>query len=178
MLAKRPPVAPVQVVETSTDLRLDSPVAVQRPALLTQLVQRLLLTVSLPEAMRKGMKIMREDGLSDHYYRPLAPLVLKAGLPYWPSLPVFLLDPHPLDRRRPVPLGAQPLVQVPKVLVQVLGVLLRRDLIHAWGTALLGLAIGFQHAISINQVTPIVAHHLRIALGLLGTSLEFHGDAW
>ena len=63
MLDKRPQVAPVQVVEKSTDIRIDYPVDVQRPALLTQLVQRLMLTVSLPEAMREGMKIMREDGL-------------------------------------------------------------------------------------------------------------------
>jgi hypothetical protein len=63
VLDKRPQVAPVQVVEKSTDLRIDSPVDVQRPALLTPLVQRLMLTVSLPEAMGKGMKIMREDGL-------------------------------------------------------------------------------------------------------------------
>jgi hypothetical protein len=69
-------------------------------------------------------------------------------------------------------------VQVPKGLVQVLSVLLRRDLIHAWGTALLGLAIGFQQEISINQVTHIVEHHRRIALGLLCNSLEFHGYGW
>jgi site-specific DNA recombinase len=42
LLEKLPPRAPVQVVEKSTHIRLDSPVAGQLPALLPQLVQRLM----------------------------------------------------------------------------------------------------------------------------------------
>src|SRR5262249_13418099 len=144
LLDKRPQMAPVQVVETSTDIRIDSPVDVQRPTLLTQLVQRLMGTVPLPEAMGERMEIMLEDRLQDHHYRPLDDLVLEAGFPYRPLLPPFLLDPHPLDWRRLVPAVAEPFMQIPQVLVQALGVLLRRDVVHAWGTALLGLVIGFQ----------------------------------
>jgi hypothetical protein len=171
-------VAPVQVVEKSPDIRIDYPVDVPRPARLTPLVQRLMLTVSLPEAMGKDMTIMRDAGLSDHHYRPLDNLGLEAGFPYWPSLPVFLLDPHPLERRRHVPIGAPPLVQGPQVRVQGLSVLLCRDLLQAWGTALLGLARGCPQARSINQVTHLVEHHLRRALGLLGNALALHGDGW
>jgi hypothetical protein len=69
-------------------------------------------------------------------------------------------------------------MQVLQVLVQMLGVRLRRDLVPAWGTALLGLARGFQQEIPIKQVNHVVAHHLRIALGLLCNSLELHGDRW
>jgi len=47
LLDTLPQRAPVQVVEQSTDIRIDSPVAVPRPALLTQLVPRLMLTVPL-----------------------------------------------------------------------------------------------------------------------------------
>lgn len=67
VLDKRPQVAPGQAVENSTDSRIASPVDVQRPTLLTQLVPRVLLTVSLPEALGKGMTIMRKDGLYDHH---------------------------------------------------------------------------------------------------------------
>ena len=115
LLEKLPQRAPVQVIEKSTDIRIDSPVDVQRPALLTQLVQRLMGTVALPEAMGKGMEVLREDGLQDHHHCPLDDLVLEAGFPYGPLLPAFLLDPHPLDRRRHIPIVAPPLMQVPQV---------------------------------------------------------------
>src|SRR5215471_11617892 len=144
LLDKRPQMAPVQVVEKSTDIRIDYPVDVQRPTLLTQLVQRLMGTVTLPETMGERMEILLEDRLQDHHYRPLDDLVLEAGFPYRPLLPPFLLDPHPLDWRRLIPVVAKPFMQLPQVLVQALGVLLRRDVVHAWGTALLGLVIGFQ----------------------------------
>src|SRR2546428_9955272 len=60
---KRSQVVPVEIVEKSTDIRIDSPVDVQLPALFTQLVQRLMLTVPLPEAVGKGMKVLIKDGL-------------------------------------------------------------------------------------------------------------------
>jgi hypothetical protein len=41
---KLAPVVPVEMVENSTDIRIDSPVEVQLPALCTPLVQRVLLT--------------------------------------------------------------------------------------------------------------------------------------
>jgi hypothetical protein len=81
-------------------------------ALLTQLVQRAMLTVPLSEAVGKRMKIMIEDRLHDHHHRPLDHLVLEAGFAYRPLLPSFLLDPHPLDRRRHIPMVTQPLMQV------------------------------------------------------------------
>jgi hypothetical protein len=109
--------APIQVVEKSTDIRLDYPVDVQRPTLLTQLVERLMGTVPLPEAMGKGVKVMLEAGLQEHHHRPLDTLVLEAGFPEGPLLPIVLLDPDPFDGRRHIPIIAQPLVQVPEVVV-------------------------------------------------------------
>src|SRR5438445_6052397 len=135
--------APVEGVETSTDLCIHSPGDVQLPTLLTQRVERLVLTVPRPEAVGKRMQVRREDGFQDHHHRPLDTLVLTAGLPSWPLLALFFLDPPPLDRRRPIPIGAQPLMQLAQVLVHVLVVLLRRDLVHACGTALVGLVRGF-----------------------------------
>jgi site-specific DNA recombinase len=178
LLDKRPQMAPVQVVETSTDIRIDYPGDVQRPTLLTQLVQRLMETVPLPEAMGERMAIMLEDRLQAPHDRPLDDLVLEAGFPSRPLLPPFLLDPHPFDWRRLIPVVAEPCLQIPQVLVQALGVLLRRDVVHAWGTALLGLVVGFQEEIPVDQVQHVVEHHLRIALGLLRNFLEFYGYGW
>src|SRR6266699_802801 len=99
--------APVEGVETSTDLCLHSPGDVQLPTLLTPLVERLVLTVPLPEAVGKRMKVRLEDGFQDHHHRPLDKLVLTAGFPSGPLLAIFFLDPHPLDQRRHLPIGAQ-----------------------------------------------------------------------
>ena len=117
--ATLPQVAPVAMVETSTDIRIDSPVAVQLPALFAPVVQRLMGTVALPEAVGTCMKVLSKDGLSDHHHRPLDHLVLEAGRPYWPLLPPFFLDPYPLDWRGDRPIVAPPLMQVPEGVVQV-----------------------------------------------------------
>jgi hypothetical protein len=69
-------------------------------------------------------------------------------------------------------------MQVPQVLGQALGLLLRRDLVHAWSPALLGLVRGFPQDLPVDQVQHIVAHHLRIAPGLLCNSLALHGYGW
>jgi hypothetical protein len=50
--------------------------------------------------MGEGMELLREDRLQDHHHRPLDDLVLDAGFPSGPLLPIVLLDPHPLDWRR------------------------------------------------------------------------------
>jgi hypothetical protein len=86
-------------IEKSTDICIHYPVDVQLSALLPQLVQRLMGTVPLPEAVGERMKLMLEDRLQDHHHCPLDDLVLKAGLAYWPLLPPFLLDrPRSWDR--------------------------------------------------------------------------------
>jgi hypothetical protein len=140
---KLPQLAPVQLIDNSTDICIDSPVAVQRPTLLTPLVQRVLGTLALPEAVGKGMESLRNDGLSDHPHCPLDDLVRAAGFAYGPLPPLVLLDPHPFDGRRHRPIVAPPCMQVPQGVLQVLGIRLRRDLIQAWGTPFLGLVRGF-----------------------------------
>jgi len=74
--------------------------------------------------------------IEEQVYCPLDNLVLKAGLAYWPLLPPFLLDPYPLDWRRHIPIVAQPLMQVPEVVLQVLSVLRGRHLVYPWSTIL------------------------------------------
>jgi hypothetical protein len=178
LLDKLPQMAPVQVVEKSTDIRIDYPVDVQRPTLLTPLMQRLMGTVALPEAMGEGMKIRFEDGFQDHHHRPLDNLVLEAGFPYGPLLPIVLLDPYPLDWRCHIPIVAEPFMQVPQVVVQVLSILRGRHLVYPRCTMLAGQPIGFQKEGMVDQVKHVVEHHLWIALCLLRNFLEFHGYGW
>src|SRR5438552_3780957 len=94
------------VIEKSTDIRIHYPVDVELPALLPQCVQRLMWTVALPEAVGTLLNVLIEDRLQDHHHRPLDDLVLKAGFAYRPLLPTFLLEPHPFDRRRHIPIVA------------------------------------------------------------------------
>jgi hypothetical protein len=135
-------------------------------------------TVALPKALGKGMEILLEARLQEPDHCPLDHLVLKAGLAYWPLLPPFLLDPYPFARRRNVPIAPQPPMQVPEVLVQVVGVLLRCALVHAWSTALVGLARGFPENIPVDQMQHGIEHHRRRALCLFGNPLELHGYGW
>src|SRR6476660_7164369 len=144
------------MVEKPADLRIDSPVDVPRPTLLSPLVQRLMGTVALPEALGEGMKIRFQDRLQAHHHRPLDTLVLNAGLASWPLLPPFLLDPYPFDRWRDVPIVAQPLMQVPEVVVQLLGVLRGRHLIYPRCTRRAGQPMVFQKAGLVDQVQYVV----------------------
>jgi hypothetical protein len=55
--------APVESIETSTDLRIYSPVDVQLPARFAQGGQRVMGTVALPEAVGQFMQVLSNDGL-------------------------------------------------------------------------------------------------------------------
>src|SRR5262245_59594327 len=156
LLDKLSQMTPVQVVKKSTDICIHYPRNVQRPTLLTQFVKRLVLTVPFSEAMGELMKLRLEDGLQNHYHRSLDNLVLEAGVAYRPLFPIILLDPYSFDGRRHIPIIAQPLVQVPEVVVQVLRVLLGRHLVHPRCTAFTGLSIGFQQELTVNQVKHVV----------------------
>jgi hypothetical protein len=135
-------------------------------------------TVALPKAMGKGMEILLEDRLQDHDHCPLDNLVLKAGLAYGPLLPPFLLDPYPLDWRCHILIVAQPLMQVPQVVLQVRSVLRGRHLVYPRSTLLAGQTIGFAKQVPVDQMKHVVEHHRWIALCLLRNSLEFHGYGW
>lgn len=137
------PLASVDGGETSPHLRLDSPLDGQLAARFTPLVSRLMRTVTFAKAVGKRLKGRVEERLHDPHHRPLDDLVLDAGLAYRPRLSLFLLHPHPCDRRRPRPLVPPPLVHVPQVFLQGLGLLLRRHVVHPRGTLLTGPALGF-----------------------------------
>jgi hypothetical protein len=135
-------------------------------------------TVALPEAMGNGMHVMRADGFKEHDHRPWDTLVLEAGCPAGPLLPLGLLAPYPFDRRRHRPILAPPLMQRLAGGVQGLGGLLGRHLVPPQRTALTGLTIGCPPALTVDQGQHGVAPPRRIALGLRGNALELQGDGW
>jgi len=98
--------APVAIVEKSTDIRVYDPGDGQRPTLLAQLVERVVLTVPCAKAMGKPIQIVREESLQNHHHYSLDTVVFAAGFASRPLLPIFLLDPYPLDGRRHLPIGA------------------------------------------------------------------------
>jgi hypothetical protein len=110
--------------------------------------------------MGQGMEIMLKDGLSAHHHCPLDDLVLDAGVAYRPLPPIVLLDPHPFDGRRHLPIVAQPFMPGPQVVLQGLGIRRRRDLGQARGTGFLGLVIGFPEELLVDQVEHIVERTL------------------
>ena len=75
-----------------------------------------------PKAMRELVKVLLIDGSQHHGHGALHDLVLKRRQPNGPLTPVRLGEPVPLHGRRLIPPAAQPLVQVPQVLFQVLGI--------------------------------------------------------
>jgi hypothetical protein len=164
------------VIETSPDLRLHSPVAVPRPALLPPRVQRLVGTVPCSAARGTPRNSLREDGRQDHDHRALDPLVRAAGLASWPLLPPCLLEPSPFDRRRDLPLGTAPRMPVTAGVVQVFGVLLGRPLVPPWRTVLPGEPRGCQKKLPVTHVQHGVAHPRRRAVCRLRHPLECPGD--
>ena len=163
------------MVETSTAICIHSPGAGQRPALLAQLVQRLMGPVPLAEAVGKRLTLLLKDRRHDHHHRPLDTLVRAAGFASRPLLPIVLLAPHPLDGWRHRPIVAPPLMQVPQGGLQVLGRLRGRYLIHPRRAALTGLTLGCPQDVTGNQVTHVVAHHRRRALW---PAAQFSGVSW
>jgi hypothetical protein len=131
-----------------------------------------MLTVALPEAMRKGVEILFEDGLQYHDYCPLDDFILEAGFAYRPLLSPFLVNPYPLTRRRHITVATQPLVQIPELCFKVHPVLFRRHLVHTRRCILAGQTVSFAQKINVYQVVHVVEHHFRITRCLLRNSLE------
>lgn len=135
-------------------------------------------TVTLPKAVGEGRAVWREDRRQDPHHGPLDERGLTAGLPYRPLLPPCLLDPSPFDRQRDLPMVTAPLMQGAEGGGQGLSLLRGRHLVHAWRTGLPGEARGCPKKLPVKQVQHVVAPPRRIALGLFGHPLEFHGDGW
>src|SRR4029453_5091583 len=109
-------------------------------------------TRSEPE--RAGKKVLLVDGLQHHDDRPLRHLVLEGWKAEGPkrSSSIALGDVYPSDRRCLVAAGLDALQEVPKVGLQVLRVLYRRDTVDTGSTILAGEPVGFPHPFQIENV--------------------------
>jgi hypothetical protein len=91
------------VSKKTTHICIHYPVDVQLDALLSQFLYRLMLAMTLSEAMRERKECRLEDRPQDHYHCSLDDLVLKAGLSDGSLLAAFLLNPYPFNWRGYVP---------------------------------------------------------------------------
>jgi hypothetical protein len=103
----------------------------------------------------------------------LGDLILESGHPDRPLSSVILLPPPAFNRRRFVAPGAEPLVEVTEIFIEVLALLLCRYPIHSRNPAFAGAVKGFFEKVDINQVCQGREHPPRFADCLLCNSLEF-----
>ena len=68
---------------------------------------------------------------------------------------------------------AQSVMKITQIVLKVLGVMLCRHLVHAWGTVLTRATIGFQKKIIIQKMIQVVEYQIRIVFSLFGYSLKF-----
>src|SRR6266849_6214997 len=96
-------------------------------------VPRVVRTSSRPETVGAVEKVLLEDRVEQFHRRPLHDLIFKGGDRDRPLSPGLLVDVDPAQRLRTVGLALQLLVQLAKILNQVLLVFRTRDSVHAGG---------------------------------------------
>src|SRR4029450_6839527 len=98
--------------------------------------------------------------------------------PYRALTPIGLAQPVPLHGRGLIPPAAQPLVQVPQVLFQVLGIRLCRYPVDPRRTVFARPVIRLAPKVHVHQVSQRRKDHLWRLLCLLGNPLELCCDGW
>src|SRR5262249_18505244 len=104
-------------------------------------------TATLPQAVRGIVEVLLVDRFQQHRYRSLNNLVLERRLANRALAPVVLLDPDALHRCCLIASTAETLIQVTQVLVEGLGIALRRDPIDPWSAGLPHVAIRFSQKV-------------------------------
>src|SRR5262245_19212549 len=107
-----------------------------------------------PEAVGTGKKILLVNELQHHDNRPLRHLIFESWKAEGPerSSSIALGDVHPPDRRCLVAAGLNALQEVPKVGLEVLRVLYRRDTVDTGSTIFAGEPVAFLHPFQIDDV--------------------------
>src|SRR5262249_53877983 len=141
-------------------------------------MQCLMRAATLPKAVRAIVEVLLVDRFQQHRDSSLNNLVLERRLANWALAPVILLDPDALHGCCLIASTAETLIQVMQVLVEVLGIALRRDPIDPWGTGLPRVAIRVAQKVLIDQVGQGRKDPIGIAGGLRRNPLEFGCDGW
>lgn len=168
----------LQTVEKSTHIRVHDPVDPLRPTLLPKLGECLVRAVPGPKAMREGVKVLLVYCSQHHGHGTLHDLVFKRGQSDGALTSIGLDEPLPLHRRGVIPPAAQPLVQVPQVLVQVRGILRCRYPVDPRRAIFARPAVRLAQEVYIHQVHQRRKDHRWISLCLLRNPLELRCEGW
>jgi len=99
LLDNLPQMAPVQVVEKSTDIGIHDPANTLCPAPLASLMPCIMGMTSWPKALRAVVEVLLVDRFQHHGHRSLDNLLLERRLPDRTLPPVVLLNPDTRDGR-------------------------------------------------------------------------------
>src|SRR5262249_41421616 len=130
----------VSAVKVSTDIGIHDPADPLRHAPFAYLVECIMGTTALSQAVRAVAEVWLVDRFQQHHHRSLNDFLLECRLPDRSLFPIVLFEPDAFDWRRLRASAAQALVQVAQGLVEVFGILLRRHPIEPWGARLARLA--------------------------------------
>jgi hypothetical protein len=142
----------VKAGKVLTEIRVEHPIHALSLDPERERIQRLMRAATRPEPIRKAKEVRLIDGVQHFDHRPLEDLVLQRSDPERPLPPVGLRYEHPPRRPRPVCAPVDPCVKVPKVLLEILPVVLPRDPVHPGSGLGLKRPVGRPQAIDVNVV--------------------------
>jgi site-specific DNA recombinase len=144
-------VAMVDGVEELLDVDLKDPATTHPHRRVLQRLARLVRRATGPEAVRDVQKRRLVDGLERHRHGALQHLVLEGGNADGARLrPIALRDVHPSHRRRSVHARLRAVQERPKVVLQLLRVLLRTLSVHAPSSVFPGAPVGFAQPFDVD----------------------------
>src|SRR6266540_4165458 len=120
----------IEAGEEVAEIRVEHPVHLLAFDPDHERVQRIVRAAPRPEAVREAEEVRLVDGVQHLDDGALDDLVLQRGNPERPQPPVRLRDVHPPRRLRPVSAPVDTGMQIPKVLFEILPVVLPRHLVH------------------------------------------------
>ena len=120
----------VKAGKVLTEIRVEHPIHALSLDPERERIQRMMRAATRPVPIRKTKKVRLVDAVQHFDHRPLEDLVLKRGDPERSLPPVGLRDEHPPRRPRPVAPAMNPSMQIPKVLFEVLPVVLPRHAVY------------------------------------------------
>ena len=131
-----------------------------------------------PNARRTVQQVLLVDRFPPHRHRPLDALVRDRWLTNRALPPIVLRDPDALPGRRLIASAPPTRLPVAQVLLEVLGIRLRRDPIDSRSTRLARLAVGLVPKVRVDEMREGRQHPVGIVGGRHCTALKFWCDGW